>query len=94
MRVSLAAVLFWLSVTCCVVAQAAIIRATLRVSRAPAGGGATTLPRPRRWLEIVWVVLPAIALGLLLVSTWRAIDGPGEGSHVARPALDVFRPVP
>jgi heme/copper-type cytochrome/quinol oxidase subunit 2 len=78
----LAGIIFWLSVASCVVAQVAIIRATSRVSRLTAGDAGAALPHPRRWLEIVWVVLPAIALGVLLAVTWRTLDAPRTDAHV------------
>lgn len=98
MTASAAAALFWLSVACCVVAQLAIVRATLRVSRL-AGEPVTTAPpgifalsRPRRALELFWVMLPALALAAVLGATWRAASAPpvmrlhGDGmTHESRP---------
>jgi heme/copper-type cytochrome/quinol oxidase subunit 2 len=83
---SLAGLMFWLSVASCVVAQVAIIRATLRVSGASASDSTLQMPHPRRWLEIVWVILPAIALAALLVVTWRDIDSPRVDRHIFPPA--------
>ena len=98
MTAPFAAALFWLSVVCCVVAEVAIVRATLRVSRlsaepaaaAPAGGSA--MPRPRRALELFWVILPALALAAVLGATWRAVSAPpvmqlhGDGmTHQSHP---------
>ena len=85
MSASLAGVMFWLSVASCVVAEVAIIHATLRVSHAPATDGQVLLPHPRRWLEIVWVVLPAVALTALLLVTGRAIFTQHGGAHVLPP---------
>ena len=82
MTASFAAALFWLSVVCCVVAQVAIVRATLRVSRlsgepvATAPSGTSAMPCPRRGLEMLWVVLPALALAAVLGATWRAVNAP------------------
>lgn len=82
MTASVAAALFWLSVVCCVVAEIAIVRSTLRLSRRhgePAGAalaGAPRLPHPRRALELVWVILPALALAAVLGATWRAVSAP------------------
>ena len=82
MTASFAAALFWLSVICCVVAEVAIVRATLRVSRlsgepvATAPSGTSAMPRPRRGLELLWVVLPALALAVVLGATWRAVSAP------------------
>lgn len=85
MSAGLAGIIFWLSVASCVVAQVAIIRATSRVSRLTAGDAGAALPHPRRWLEIVWVVLPAIALLVLLALTWRTLDGPHSDAHDVPP---------
>ena len=97
MTASFAAALFWLSVVCCVVADVAIVRATLRVSRlsgepATARTGASLLPRPRRGLELLWVILPALALAAVLGATWRAVSAPpvmqlqGDGmTHESHP---------
>jgi hypothetical protein len=82
---SRAAILFWISVVVCAIAELAIVAATARASRrsATADAGppldlpkvddARPLPRPRRWLELFYVVTPAIVLVLLFVYTWRAL---------------------
>ena len=90
MSASLAGVTFWLSVASCVIAEVAIINATLRVSGAPATDGRAVLPHPRRWLEIVWVTLPAIALLALLLVTARAISAPHAGAPVLPPVADAI----
>ena len=63
--------LFWLSVACCGVAQVLIVRSILGVRGADAQPG---LPRSRGAVEVFWAVLPAVALGALLLFTWRAIE--------------------
>ena len=75
------AAIFWLSALIALVAQLAIVVATVRVSRphpvadvpAIAQGETGSLPRPRRGLEIFWAVVPALALAVLLFFTWRGI---------------------
>ena len=94
MSASLAGLMFWLSVASCLVAEVAIIRATFRLSHGSASDNTAVLPHPRRWLEIVWVVLPAIALIALLAVTWRAIDAPRTDAHLLPPAADTPRPLP
>jgi heme/copper-type cytochrome/quinol oxidase subunit 2 len=77
------AALFWLCAVVAVVAQVALVVATVRVSRphrvddvpAIAEGETGTIPNQRRGLEIVWAVVPALALAALLYYTWRAING-------------------
>jgi hypothetical protein len=82
---SLAAILFWISVVVCAIAELAIVAATARASRRsatldaaapldlPQVDDARPLPRTRRWLELVYVATPAIVLVVLFVFTWRAL---------------------
>ena len=66
-----AAALFWISVVCCAIAQVLIVRSVLGMRAANADPG---LPRSHRAVEVFWAVLPAVALGALLLFTWRAIE--------------------
>lgn len=79
-------VLFWGSVACIVVAQVAIARYTLLARPGARNPG---VPRPRRPVEVLWVILPTVALVLALLFTWRAM-------HPAAPAAahDLERPAP
>jgi heme/copper-type cytochrome/quinol oxidase subunit 2 len=71
MRLSFADGLFWLSVACCAVAQVFIIRSVrLGRNRTEAPVVASRSPYGS---EITWAVLPALALVVLLVFTWRAV---------------------
>lgn len=93
MNASLAALLFWISVVVCTIAELAIVAATARASRRSAAAdaastldlpqvdGARPLPRPRRWLELFYVAAPAVALAVLFVFTWRAMHVADAGSH-------------
>lgn len=71
MRLSFADGLFWLSVACCVIAQTFIIRSVQSTRNAPEA--AATVPRARHSVEVLWAILPALALAVLLAFTWRAI---------------------
>ena len=80
MTASLAAFLFWISVAVCAVAELAIVAATARASRratvaadVPQVDGARPLPATRRWLEVLYAVVPAVVLAVLFVFTWRAM---------------------
>lgn len=85
MSAPLAASLFWISVAVCAIAELAIVAATARASRRSATADPAApldlpkvddprpLPRQRRWLELFYVVTPAIVLVLLFVYTWRAL---------------------
>ena len=72
MRPAVADAIFWSALACCVVAQVAILRSALTRHRPPAGAP-VTLPPLRRGAEMVWALLPAIALAGVMVLTWRAV---------------------
>jgi hypothetical protein len=69
--------IFWLAVLSSIVAEIAILRAVFRTrsvaARPAAAPDERSLPRVRRGAEILWAVLPALALALVLVMTWRAM---------------------
>jgi heme/copper-type cytochrome/quinol oxidase subunit 2 len=79
MRLGPSTLLFWLSVVCCLVAQALIVRSVVAARRLPAAS--PDLPRANAAVELLWALGPAVALAVLLVFTWRAIE-----SHDARAA--------
>lgn len=58
MSIPFADAVFWTAVGSCAIAQVAIVRAVV------------TSPK-RRAIELVWAVLPALALAAALVVTWR-----------------------
>lgn len=77
-----AVVVFALSATACLVAHLAILRSVLRsASRIPdAHGGSgsapveTGVPRPRIGIEVVWAIIPILALALVLTATWARVQ--------------------
>jgi heme/copper-type cytochrome/quinol oxidase subunit 2 len=71
MRLSFADGLFWTSVAFCLVAQLLIVRSVLGARHLPSP--AADVPRSRGAVELVWALVPAIALAVLLVFTWRAM---------------------
>lgn len=71
MHLSFADGLFWTSVACCAFAQFFILR-SVGGSRHVAEPRAN-LPRLRGAVEMLWAVVPAVALAVLLVFTWRAM---------------------
>jgi heme/copper-type cytochrome/quinol oxidase subunit 2 len=73
MHLSFADGLFWSSVACCVVAQFFIVRSVLSTHHVPEPG-APPMPRQRSGLELLWAVVPAVALAALLFFTWRAVQ--------------------
>ena len=72
MRLSFATGLFWVSVACCLIAQLFIVRSVLGARHLPSPEA--TVPRARAALELFWAVVPAVALAVLLVFTWRAVQ--------------------
>lgn len=72
MRLFFANGLFWLSVACCVIAQVYIVQSVRGNRYVPEPTAGT--PRSRDAMEMIWALLPAVALGLLLFFTWRAVQ--------------------
>ncbi len=83
---ALADAIFWIAVASCTIAQVAILRSIF--NRAPQGAPAAApgAPRIHRAMEIVWAIVPAVALAGVLLLTWRAMQharqvGPGHSTH-------------
>ena len=87
MRLSCADGLFWSSVACCAIAQYLILRSVGGHRHLPASSA--RLPRQRGGVELLWAVVPAVALAALFVVTWRTMHPP-RTSPVER-ALQVVR---
>ena len=69
MPLPLADAIFWVAAVCCAIAQWFILRGALAAH--PAAGA--PMSAARRGLEVVWAVLPAVALALVLAATYRAL---------------------
>ena len=82
MSAQLANSLYWIAVICCLVAQIGIARSVWRVRREAA---AECVPAPGRVTELAWVLLPATALAVVLLLTWRAMH-PVDGASSASPS--------
>ena len=88
MQLSFADGLFWTSVACCALAQLCILR-SVGVRHHVPEPTAAMLPRSRGTLEVLWAVVPALALAAVLVFTWRAMHAaprltPASGAIAAR----------
>ena len=68
---SFAEPIFWIAAALCVIAEIAILRAAF-IPRSHASESGP-IPHSPRGAEMIWAVIPAIALALLLGATWRAI---------------------
>jgi heme/copper-type cytochrome/quinol oxidase subunit 2 len=83
----IATTIFWVAVVLCVIAHRYILRSAF------AAGAAVehthTLPPIRRTAEVLWVVLPAVALVFLFIATWRAIDARRTAAPAASSAIVV-----
>ena len=75
--VTLRAAIFWIAAILCVIAELAILRSMLRGSRSivagPAEGSQASVPRGRPVMEMVWAIVPAVALIVVLALTREAI---------------------
>lgn len=65
--------IFWISAICCAVAQAAILRSVIVAPVQAAGRTSNSLQR--RATDIIWAVLPGLALVGVFVLTWRVMHG-------------------
>ena len=81
--------LFWLSVACCALAQFFILRSVGAARRA--APPTAVVPRPRGAMELLWAVLPAIALAVVLVFTWRAVRAHGSPAPSSLERLGALR---
>ena len=87
MRPAIADAIFWSALVCCIVAQIAILRSALARHQPPADAPAG-LPPVRRGAEVVWALLPALALAGVLALTWRAVQSRDAATPNAAPAAE------
>lgn len=69
---------FALCASACLIGHLALLRSVLRQ---PAAAASADVPRPRRGAEIVWALVPAVALALVLVATWHRIRDAAPAPH-------------
>ena len=97
---ALADAIFWIAVASCTVAQIAILHSISTLAPRGAPAASARAPRVQRGLEIVWAILPAVALAGILALTWREMRAdrstaaahsshavPGDTVARARPVL-------
>jgi heme/copper-type cytochrome/quinol oxidase subunit 2 len=63
-------VVFALCATCCVVGHVAILHSIIGRRSATVEPG---VPRPKVFAEIIWALIPALALALVLTATWGRV---------------------
>ncbi len=71
MNQPLAETIFWIAVAACVVAEFMILRSTFAFRRA---NKSALVPAASRPSELVWAVVPAVALLVVLVATWQRVE--------------------
>jgi heme/copper-type cytochrome/quinol oxidase subunit 2 len=73
----LAEIIFWIAAIACVIAEAAILHSTFAVRRATKS---ELVPSSSPRSELVWAIIPALALVLVLTATWQRIEA--RDSHM------------
>ena len=71
MNQPLAETIFWIAALACAVAEIAILRSTIAQKRVQ---NPSLVRASSPATELVWAVIPAVALSLLLFATWRRIE--------------------
>jgi hypothetical protein len=69
-NLSLAEAIFWIATLACIAAQAGLLRSSFRIDK---DERSELVPASPRAVELAWAILPAFALVVLLVMTWRRI---------------------
>jgi heme/copper-type cytochrome/quinol oxidase subunit 2 len=72
-------IVFAVAAAACAIAHVAILASVIRRRSAVADAN---VPKPRIAVEIVWALIPALALALLLTATWQRVREHG-GSRPA-----------
>lgn len=71
MNQPLAETIFWIAAVACAVAQIAILRSTYAARRA---NKSELVPASSQKGEAAWAIIPALALGAVLLASWQRIE--------------------
>ena len=71
MNQPLAETIFWIAAAACLIAEVAILRSTFA---APYTQKSEMVPASSRRSELAWAIIPALALGAVLIFTWQRIE--------------------
>ena len=82
MNQPLAETIFWIAALACAVAEIAILRSIFAQRRAQ-NSGPVHAGSPAG--EVIWGIVPALALAVLLVATWRRIEARESHMHMQMP---------
>ncbi len=67
----IAEIVFWIAAVSCAIGELAILRTVFAPHSS--ANSSPSIPHSPRGVEMLWAVIPAIALAALLAATWRAI---------------------
>jgi heme/copper-type cytochrome/quinol oxidase subunit 2 len=86
MRWSVPVIVFVVAAAACAVAHIAIVASVIRRRSGVVDAG---VPKPRALVEVLWALVPALALAFLLTATWdrvreHAAARPAEVMKLAR----------
>lgn len=85
MNQPLAEAIFWIAALACAVAEVAILRSSFAAKN---GNRSELVPAASRGGELVWAILPAIALSALLLVTWRRVEARETHSQMDHSRVD------
>jgi heme/copper-type cytochrome/quinol oxidase subunit 2 len=89
MNQPLAEGIFWIAVLACIVAQIAILRSTYAARKVEKSA---LVPAASRGGEIVWAIVPVVALSVLLIATWQKIEA--REAHTMDHGMQHSMPMP
>jgi heme/copper-type cytochrome/quinol oxidase subunit 2 len=79
MNQPLAETIFWIAALACAVAEIAIVRSIIAQRRAQKS---TLVASSSPLAELIWAIVPAIALSVLLIATWERIEARHNHMHM------------
>jgi heme/copper-type cytochrome/quinol oxidase subunit 2 len=79
-------IVFGVCALACVVGHVAIL---LSVLRARSSASDANVPRPRTAIEVVWALVPAVALAFVLTATWGQVRA--NATHKPNVTIKVAR---
>ncbi len=91
MNQPLAEAIFWIAALACIVAEFAILRSTYAARKVKKS---VLVPEASRGGEIVWAIVPAVALSVLLVATWQKIQAREAHMRMDHSAMQHSMPMP
>jgi heme/copper-type cytochrome/quinol oxidase subunit 2 len=91
MNQPLAETIFWIAVFACVIAELAILQSTFAARSAKKS---TLLPSGSPRSELVWAILPGLALAVVLTATWQRIEARETHTRIDHSGMQHSMPAP